>query len=97
MASNDDLMNFLKQMEEKREREKEEMAEARRKERQEDREEMIKLMEGCIGEKVGELIEPYKEKTEKFVTEKSNCDGCNCDLVHSKDDPAEITVYTNHS
>ena len=27
---------------------------------------MIKLMEDCIGEKVGELIEPYKEKTEKL-------------------------------
>ena len=66
MASNDDLINFLKQMEEKREKEKNELAEARRRERQEDREEMIKLMEDCIGEKVGELIEPYKDKTEKL-------------------------------
>ena len=65
MASNDDLMRFLKQMEEKREKEKEEMAEIRRKERQEDRAEMIKLMENCIGEKVNEQIEPYKKRTER--------------------------------
>ena len=65
MASNDDLMRFLKQMEEKREKEKEEMAETRRKERQEDRAEMIKLMENCIGEKVNEQIEPYKKRTER--------------------------------
>ena len=66
MASNDDLMSFLMKMEEKREREKEEMVDARRRERQEDREEMVKLMESCIGEKVGEMIKPYKERTEKF-------------------------------
>ena len=66
MASNDDLMKFLIDMEKKREQEKVEMAEIRKKERQEDRKEMMKLMEDCIGEKVGELIEPYKEKTEKL-------------------------------
>ena len=66
MASNDDLMSFLKQMEEKREKEKEELAEVRKRERQEDRAEMIKLMETCIGEKVNELIEPYKERTERI-------------------------------
>ena len=31
---------------------------------------------------------------EKFVTDKTRCDECNCELVYSKDDPAEITVYT---
>ena len=31
---------------------------------------------------------------EKFVTDKTSCDECNCELVYSKDDPAEITVYT---
>ena len=59
-------MSFLMKMEEKREREKEEMAVARRRERQEDREDMVKLMESCIGEKVGEMIKPYKERTEKL-------------------------------
>ena len=65
MASNDDLMNYLKQMEEKRQKEKEEMAEVRKKERQEDREEMIKLVENSIGDKVDKLIELYKERTER--------------------------------
>ena len=58
-------MNYLKQMEEKRQKEKEEMAEVRKKERQEDREEMIKLVENSIGDKVDKLIEPYKERTER--------------------------------
>ena len=66
MASNDDLMISLKLMEEKREKDKEKMTEARKKERQEDKEEMLKLMEGCTGEKVGELMEPYKEITERL-------------------------------
>ena len=59
-------MSFLKKMEEKREKEKEEMEETRRKERQEDRNEMVKLMDRCIDKKVGEMIEPYKERTEKL-------------------------------
>ena len=66
MASNDDLMISLKLMDEKREKDKEKMAEARKKERQEDKEEMLKLMEGCTWEKVGERMEPYKEITERL-------------------------------
>ena len=66
MTSNDDLMNFLKSMEAKREKDKEEMAEARRRERQEDREEMMTLMENFVGEKVEKLTEPYIERTEKL-------------------------------
>ena len=31
---------------------------------------------------------------QELVTDKRKCDECNCDLVDSKDDPAEITVYT---
>ena len=31
---------------------------------------------------------------EKVVTKKPSCDKCSCELVHSRDEPAEITVYT---
>ena len=43
-------MGFLLKMEDKRAEEKEELADIRKKERQEDREEMIKLMDNCLGE-----------------------------------------------
>ena len=65
MTSNEDLMGFLQKMEEKRTKEQEELAEMRKKERQEDREEMVKLMDNCLGEKVLEAMAPFKERTEK--------------------------------
>ena len=58
-------MNFLKNMEEKREREKQEEAELRKQERAVDREEMVKLMNRCVEEKVSEIVEPMKERTDK--------------------------------
>ena len=62
-------MGFLLKMEDKRTKEKEELAEIRKTERKEDREEMIKLMDNCLGEKVEEAIAPFKERTEKVEKE----------------------------
>ena len=58
-------MSFLRNMEEKREREEEELAEIRKKEREEDREEILKLMEKSMSEKVVAAVEPLSERTGK--------------------------------
>ena len=62
-------MGFLMKMEDKRAKENEEQAEIRKRERQEDREEMLKLMDNCLGDKVVEAIAPFKERTEKVEKE----------------------------
>ena len=66
MTSNEDLMGFLLKIEDKRAKEREELEDIRKKERQEDKEEMVKLVNSCLGEKVAEAIAPFKEKTENF-------------------------------
>ena len=68
MTSNDDLMGFLLKMEEKRAADKEEQAEIRKKEREEDRDEMMKLMDNCVGEKILAAVGPLGERTEKVET-----------------------------
>ena len=65
MTSNEDLMSYLKKMEEKREREKQEEAELRKQERAVDREEMVKLMNKCMEEKVSEIVAPIEKRTDK--------------------------------
>ena len=65
MTSNDDLMSYLKKMEEKRLKEKEEDAEMRKKEKEIDREEMVKLMNSCVEQKMSEMVVPLKERTDK--------------------------------
>jgi hypothetical protein len=68
MTSNDDLMGFLLKMKEKRaidrEADRQELQDIRVKERKEDKEEMIKVINICIGEKLSEAIAPFKDKTE---------------------------------
>ena len=64
MTSNEDLMGFLLKIEDKRAKEREELEDIRKKERQEDKEEMVKLVNSCLGEKVAEAIAPFIEKTE---------------------------------
>ena len=65
MTSNDDLMEFMKNMEKKRSQENEELAEIRRRERLEDREEIAKLIDKKIDEKVEKAIAPFKDKNDK--------------------------------
>ena len=65
MTSNEDLMGFLLKMEEKRTAEKEELGKIRKQEREEDRNEMIKLMDNCMGEKILAAVAPLQDRTEK--------------------------------
>jgi hypothetical protein len=44
-----------------------ELTEIWKKERQEDREEMVKMMDSFVEEKVSKTIAPFNERTEKFV------------------------------
>ena len=68
MTSNEDLMKFLLNMEDKRAKEREadrlEMKQLRERERIEDMEEILKVIDNCIGEKVGKAIGPLSERTE---------------------------------
>ena len=70
MTSNEDLMEFLRKMEEKRavdrEADRQEL-----KERQEDKEEIIKVIDECLGEKVAEATAPIREQTEAVVKAQS--------------------------
>ena len=59
------LMKMENRMEEKRKKDVEESAEIRKRERAEDREEMAKLIDSKLGEKVVEAIAPYKDKVDK--------------------------------
>ena len=71
MTSNEDLMTFLKNMEEKRAKEREddkkEWREIREKERKEDREEVMKVIDKCIEEKITDVVGPLEEKTDSLV------------------------------
>ena len=71
MTSNEDLMTFLKNMEEKRAKEKEddkkEWRELREKERKEDREEFMKVIDKCIEEKITDVVGPLEKKTDSIV------------------------------
>ena len=71
MTSNDDLMSFLLQMEEKRaserEADKQEFREIRVREREEDKQAMIEVIDSSIGEKVAEAVAPFRDKTEEVV------------------------------
>jgi hypothetical protein len=71
MTSNDDLMSFLLQMEEKRaserEADKQEFREIRVREREEDKQAMIEVIDSSIGEKVAEAVAPFRDKTEGVV------------------------------
>ena len=66
MASNEDLLSYLKDMEERRARErKEDKAEyklQRERERKEDREETRKVIQSCVEEKLNAAIKPLEEK-----------------------------------
>ena len=70
MTSNEDLMKFLKNMEEKRAKEreddKEESRAIREKERKEDKEEFMKVIDKCIVEKITDVVLPLEEKTESL-------------------------------
>ena len=79
MTSNEDLMKFLLEMEDRRAKDREadmlEMKQLREKERLEDMQEIIKVIDKCVGEKVHHAIEPFREKTiavEKDQTELKN-------------------------
>ena len=71
MASNEDLLSYLKQMEEKRAKERlEDKAEykiMREKERKEDREETKKVIQSCVEEKLSEAVKPLEEKNESVM------------------------------
>ena len=57
-------MSYLFKMEEKRAKKDEEQAEIRKKERAEDREEMARMIDSGLTEKVSEAMAPFKERTE---------------------------------
>ena len=71
MASNEDLLSYLKDMEERRARErKEDKAEyklQRERERKEDREETRKVIQSCVEEKLNAAIKPLEENNEIVV------------------------------
>ena len=71
MTSNEDLLMFLKSMEEKRakdrEDDKKEWRETRERERREDKEEMLKVIDTCIVEKISGVVGPLEDKTDSVV------------------------------
>ena len=71
MTSNEDLMNFLLNMEKKRAQEREEDRQLREKERMEDKAELEK----CVEVKISAAIRPLEDKTASVVKDQEQLQG----------------------